>query len=125
MGTLSLVVSAQPKNTQCMSIPDRETGSDPRRSAIVVLTLLALAGCLNTQSVAFEEQPAALESPAAACRAAAEADGWTVIDVTNVVRVSEGYWEARFVVDDPDDRNALGCRHSPARGFTEVIRLDG
>lgn len=96
----------------------------PRPVRFAPLLLALVAGCLSTRSVAFEEQPAALGSPAAACRQAAEAEGWTVIDVTDVREVSEGYWEARFVVDDPELRNLLGCRHSVARGFTEVVRLD-
>ena len=91
---------------------------------IALISLVALTGCLNTQSVAFEDQPPALTSPAEACRAAAEADGWGVVEVTDVEQVSAGYWEARFVVDDPEMRNLLGCRHSPARGFTEVVQLD-
>ena len=99
--------------------------SPGRSLRIAALALLAApAACLNTQSVAFEEQPPALTSPAEACRAAAEADGWDVVEVTDVEQVSAGYWEARFVVDDPEMRNLLGCRHSPSRGFTEVVRLD-
>lgn len=82
------------------------------------------AGCLNTQSVAFEEQPAELASPEAACRSAAEAEGYAVIDVTELREVSTGYWEARYVVEDPELRNLLGCRHNPRQGFTEVVRLD-
>lgn len=93
--------------------------------ALRLLAVLVAAGCLNTQSVAFEEQPPALTSPAAACRAAAEAEGRTVIEVTDVREVTPGYWEARFVVEDPELRNALGCRHNPGDGFTEVVRLDG
>jgi hypothetical protein len=93
--------------------------------ALWPLVVLVAAGCLNTKSVAFEEQPAALRSPAAACRAAAEAEGRTVIEVTDVREVTPGYWEARFVVEDPELRNSLGCRHNPGDGFTEVVRLDG
>jgi len=93
--------------------------------ALRLLVALVAAGCLNTQSAAFEQQPAALTSPAAACRAAAEAEGRTVIEVTDVREVTPGYWEARFVVEDPELRNALGCRHNPGDGFTEVVRLDG
>lgn len=85
---------------------------------------LLVSGCLNTQSVAFEEQPAELASPEAACRSAAEAEGYTVIDVTDLREVSEGYWEARFVVEDSELRNLLGCRHNTRQGFTEVVRLD-
>lgn len=85
---------------------------------------LLLSGCLNTQSVAFEERPAELASPEAACRSAAEAEGHAVIDVTDLREVSEGYWEARFVVEDPELRNLLGCRHNTRQGFTEVVRLD-
>lgn len=96
------------------------------RALVAVLTgsLLAVAGCLNTQSTAFEEQPAPLSSPADACRAAAAADGYTLIEVKNLREVSEGYWEADLVVQDPELRNLLGCRHSVSGGFTEVVRLD-
>lgn len=97
------------------------------RAAPVGAALAAAAlvgGCLNTQSVAFEEQPAELASPEAACRSAAEADDYTVIDITDLREVSEGYWEARFVVQDPELRNLLGCRHNTREGFTEVVRLD-
>lgn len=94
------------------------------RVAALAIAAVASAACLNTQSVAFEEQPPALTSPAEACRAAAEAEGWEVVEVTDVEQVDAGYWEARFVVDDPEMRNLLGCRHSPARGFTEVVPLD-
>lgn len=92
-------------------------------AAAVAAGLLA-SGCLNTQSVAFEEQPAELASPEAACRSAAEADGHTVIDITDLREVSGGYWEARFVLEDPELRNLLGCRHNTRQGFTEVVRLD-
>lgn len=93
---------------------------------MTVLTgaLLAVSGCLNTQSTPFEEQPAPLTSPADACRAAAAAEGFTVIEVTDLREVSEGYWEANFVIQDPELRNLLGCRHSISGGFTEVVRLD-
>lgn len=91
----------------------------------VGIAAAALAtGCLNTQSVAFEEQPPELASPEAACRSAAEAEGYAVIDVTELREVSAGYWEARYVVEDPELRNLLGCRHNPRQGFTEVVRLD-
>jgi hypothetical protein len=93
--------------------------------AMAVLVPMVLAGCLNTKSVAFEQQPPELSSPAAACRSAAEAEGYEVIEVTDVREVSPGYWEARFVVNDDELRNALGCRHNPREGFTEVVRLDG
>ena len=93
--------------------------------ALPFTVALVATACLNTRSAAFEEQPAALTSPAAACRAAAEAQGRTVIEVTDVREVTPGYWEARFVVEDPELRNALGCRHNPGDGFTEVVRLDG
>jgi len=83
-----------------------------------------MTGCLNTRSVAFEEQPPTLTSPADACRAAAAAEGFTVIEVTDLREVSDGYWEARFVIQDPELRNLLGCRHSVSGGFTEVVRLD-
>jgi len=86
--------------------------------------LLALSGCLNTQSTALQEQPAPLSSPADACRAAAAAEGFTIIEVKNLREVSEGYWEADLVVQDPELRNLLGCRHSLSGGFTEVVRLD-
>jgi hypothetical protein len=89
------------------------------------VALPILAGCLNTKSVAFEQQPAQLSSPAAACRSAAEVEGYDVIEVTDMREVTPGYWEARFVVDDPELRNALGCRHNPREGFTEVVRIDG
>lgn len=92
--------------------------------ALALVACLATAGCLNTQSVAFEEQPPALTSPADACRAAAAAEGFTVIEVTDLREVSDGYWEARFVIQDPELRNLLGCRHSVSGGFTEVVRLD-
>lgn len=97
------------------------------RALVAVLSgsLLAATGCLNTQSTAFEEQPAPLSSPADACRAAAAAEGFTVIEVTNLREVNDDYWEARFVIQDPELRNLLGCRHSATGGFTEVVRLDG
>jgi len=66
--------------------------------------LLALSGCLNTQSTALQEQPAPLSSPADACRAAAAAEGFTIIEVKNLREVSEGYWEADLVVQDPELR---------------------
>lgn len=94
------------------------------RLAACVAGFALLAGCLNTRSVALQPQPAALTSPVAACREAAEAAGWKVVDVTDVVQVSDGYWEARFVVDDAEMRNLLGCRHSVAGGFTEVYVLE-
>lgn len=90
----------------------------------VLVGALLASGCLNTQSVAFEEQPAALTSPADACRAAAAAGGYTLIEVKDLREVSEGYWEANLVVQDPELRNLLGCRHSISGGFTEVVRLD-
>ena len=90
----------------------------------VLAGVLVVSGCLNTQSAAFEEQPAPLSSPADACRAAAAAEGFTVIEVTDLREVSEGYWEANFVIRDPELRNLLGCRHSISGGFTEVVRLD-
>ena len=93
-------------------------------AAISVAAIALATGCLNTQSTAFEEQPAPLTSPADACRAAAAAEGFTVIEVTDLREVSEGYWEANFVIQDPELRNLLGCRHSIPGGFTEVVRLD-
>lgn len=98
----------------------------PRALVTVLLTgsLLVATGCLNTQSAAFEEHPAPLTSPADACRAAAAADGYTLIELKNLREVSEGYWEANLVVQDPELRNLLGCRHSVSGGFTEVVRLD-
>ena len=95
------------------------------RAALSVLAPTILAACLNTKSVAFEQQPPELSSPAVACRSAAEAEGYEVVEVTDVREVSPGYWEARFVVNDDELRNALGCRHNPRQGFTEVVRLDG
>lgn len=92
--------------------------------ATVAVALLVATGCLNTQSTAFQEQPAPLTSPADACRAAAAAEGYTLIEVTNLREVSEDYWEADLVVEDPELRNLLGCRHSISGGFTEVVRLD-
>ncbi|HSM09160.1 MAG TPA: hypothetical protein VLA33_09115 [Gemmatimonadota bacterium] len=89
-----------------------------------MMAAIVAAGCLNTQSTAFQEQPAPLTSPADACRAAAAAEGFTVIEVTDLREVSEGYWEANFVIQDPELRNLLGCRHSISGGFTEVVRLD-
>lgn len=89
-----------------------------------LVTAALVAGCLNTKSTAFEEQPAPLSSPADACRAAAAAEGFTVIEVTHLREASEGYWEANFVIQDPELRNLLGCRHSISGGFTEVVRLD-
>lgn len=91
---------------------------------VAALLIGSVSGCLNTKSVAFEEQPAAATSPAAACREAAVFDGWTVIEVTDVREVDEGYWEARFVVEDSEMRNILGCRHSIVGGFTEVYALE-
>lgn len=97
----------------------------PRILATTLFTgvLLAVAGCLNTQSAVLQEQPAPLASPADACRAAAAAEGFTVIELRDLREVSDGYWEARFVVEDPELRNLLGCRHSLREGFTEVVRL--
>lgn len=92
--------------------------------AAVALALLAVSGCLNTQSTALEEQPAPLTSPADACRAAAAAEGYTLIEVKKLREAGEGYWEADLVVQDPELRNLLGCRHSISGGFTEVVRLD-
>lgn len=93
-------------------------------TALFTGSLFAAAGCLNTQSTALQEQPAPLSSPADACRAAAAAEGFTVIELRDLREVSDGYWEARFVVRDPELRNLLGCRHSASDGFTEVVRLD-
>lgn len=92
--------------------------------ALLTGSLLAATGCLNTQSRALQQQPPPLTSPADACRAAAAAEGFTVIEVTDLREVSEGYWEANFVIQDPELRNLLGCRHSISGGFTEVVRLD-
>ena len=105
------------------------TGSTTTRPGVLAAAISAVAialatGCLNTQSAALEEQPAPLSSPADACRAAAAAEGFTVIEVTDLREVSEGYWEANFVIQDPELRNLLGCRHSISGGFTEVVRLD-
>lgn len=94
------------------------------RAALVAGFIATSSGCLNTKSTAFEEQPAAAISPAAACREAALADGWSVIEVRDVREVESGYWEARFVVDDPQMRSLLGCRHSISGGFTEVYALE-
>ena len=94
-------------------------------AALVAAMVATASGCLNTQSVAFEEQPPALRSAEQACREAARSEGYAVLDVTDVREVSDGYWEARFVIDDPELRNLLGCRHSLDQGFTEVVRLDG
>ena len=102
----------------------RDHVGTPVVAAAVLLACVAIAGCLNTQSAAFAEQPAPLTSPADACRAAAAAEGFTVIEVTDLREVSEGYWEANFVIQDPELRNLLGCRHSVSGGFTEVVRLD-
>lgn len=88
------------------------------------MAAMLVAGCLNTKSTWLEEQPAPLTSPADACRAAAAAEGYTLIEVTNLREVSEDYWEADLVVEDPELRNLLGCRHSITGGFTEVVRLD-
>lgn len=93
-------------------------------TTLVTGSLLAAAGCLNTQSTALQEQPAPLSSPADACRAAAAAEGFTLIELRDLREVSDGYWEARLVVRDPELRNLLGCRHSADDGFTEVVRLD-
>lgn len=103
----------------------RRTLGATLRGAMAAAALIPLAAaCLNTQSTAFEEQPAPLTSPADACRAAAAAEGFTVIEVTDLREVSDGYWEANFVIQDPELRNLLGCRHSISGGFTEVVRLD-
>ncbi len=83
-----------------------------------------VTGCLNTQSVAFQEQAEGATSPKAACREAARAEGWTVLDVHALDEVSEGYWEARIVVDDPELRDLVFCRHNTVEGWTEVVVLD-
>ncbi|MFQ5530264.1 MAG: hypothetical protein ACE5FP_07925 [Gemmatimonadota bacterium] len=93
-------------------------------SAPILLVALLSAGCLNTQSVAFQEAPTADTSPAAACRQAAEADGWTVLDIHGLRQVSEGYWEARVEVDDPEMQELVRCRHHAIEGWTEVVELD-
>lgn len=112
-------------NKQTLNIAYDLRRRDIARLLMWVVLLSSLAGCLNTKSVAFEEQPPALSSPADACREAAVAEGWTVVDVRDVREVSAGYWEARFVVDDPELRSSLGCRHSVDGQFTEIVRLDG
>ena len=94
------------------------------RQAAAVLATLACAGCLNTQSVAFQETPGASGSPEIACREAAHADGWTVLDIHGLRQVTEGYWEARVEVDDPDLRELVRCRHHAVEGWTEIVRLD-
>jgi hypothetical protein len=88
------------------------------------MTLLLVGGCLNTRSVAFQEQAEAATSPKAACREAARAGGWTVLDVHSLQQVTEGYWEARIKVDDPELRDLVVCRHNTVEGWTEVVVLD-
>ncbi len=90
----------------------------------VVVSCLVAAGCLNTQSVALQEQAEAATSPTAACREAARAEGWTVLDVHGLRQVTEGYWEARIKVDDPELRDLVICRHNAVEGWTEVVVLD-
>lgn len=111
-------------NRETSMAMQRGRGVPASAGAAFVLAAVALAGCLNTQSTSLEEQPAPLSSPADACRAAAAAEGFTVIEVTNLREVNEDYWEARLVIQDPELRNLLGCRHSVTGGFTEVVRLD-
>jgi len=91
--------------------------------AQLVLCLL-VAGCLNTQSVAFQEQAEAATSPRTACREAAQADGWSVLDVDGLDEVTEGYWEARVKVDDPEKQDLVLCRHNIVEGWTEILILD-
>jgi len=93
-------------------------------AATLVLPIVFSAGCLNTQSVAFQEVPAATVSPAVACREAAEADGWRVLDVHGLQEVGDGYWEARVEVSDREMQDLIRCRHNTAEGWTEVVRLD-
>ncbi len=94
------------------------------RSVAVLVPIMLCAGCLNTQSVAFQEVPAATNSPAIACRDAAEADGWTVLDVHGLEEVTDGYWEARVEVQDPEMQELVRCRHNTAEAWTEIVRLD-
>lgn len=85
---------------------------------------LLVAGCLNTQSVAFQERAESATSPRAACRIAAQTDGWTVLDVYSLDEVSEGYWEAHVKVEDPQLRDLVVCRHNVVAGWTEILILD-
>ncbi|TFG65586.1 MAG: hypothetical protein E4H28_03890 [Gemmatimonadales bacterium] len=97
---------------------------NPRYLPAQIALCLVVAGCLNTQSVAFQEQPEAATSPRTACREAAQADGWTVLDVDGLDEVSEGYWEARVKVDDPELQDLVLCRHNTVEGWTEILVLD-
>jgi len=84
-----------------------------------------VTGCIATQSAALKEQAESTTSPVAACRIAAQADGWTVLDVHGLDEISEGYWEARVEVDDPELQDLVLCRHNTVEGWTEVLVLDG
>lgn len=84
-----------------------------------------VTGCIATQSAALQERPESDTSPTAACRQAAQADGWTVLDVHGLDEISEGYWEARVEVDDPELQDLVFCRHNTVEGWTEVLVLDG
>ena len=88
------------------------------------MAMLFVSGCLNTQSVAFQEQAEAATSPEAACREAARAEGWTVLDVHALDEVTEGYWEARVEVDDSELQDLVRCRHNAVEGWTEILVLD-
>ncbi len=91
---------------------------------ISIMSCLFVAGCLNTQSVAFQEQAESATSPRAACRIAAQADGWTVLDVYGLDEVTEGYWEAHVKVEDPELQDLVLCRHNTVEGWTEILVLD-
>lgn len=88
------------------------------------MAVLLVSGCLNTQSVAFQERAESATSPQAACRIAARAEGWTVLEVYALDEVTEDYWEARVRVEDPELQDLVLCRHNTVEGWTEILVLD-
>jgi len=95
-----------------------------RTLPVSIISCFLVAGCLNTQSVAFRQPAESEASPKAACRIAAQSDGWTVLDVHSIDEVTEGYWEARVEVNDPELQDLVLCRHNTVEGWTEILVLD-
>jgi hypothetical protein len=47
-----------------------------------------------------------------------------VLDVHSIDEVTEGYWEARVEVNDPELQDLVLCRHNTVEGWTEILVLD-
>jgi len=47
-----------------------------------------------------------------------------VLAVHGIDEVTEGYWEARVEVNDPELQDLVLCRHNTVEGWTEILVLD-